>query len=47
MDPEVYLEGILRSFLKDHDLVSAKKKSVPSDTLTLTKVSFTANSDNF
>ena len=46
MDPEVYIEGMLRSFLKEHDLVSAKKKSAPSDTLTLTKVSTTANSDN-
>ena len=39
MDPEVYLEGIIRSFLKDHDLVSAKKNSSASDSLTLTKVS--------
>ena len=47
MDPEVYLEGIIRSFLKDQDLVSAKKKASPSDNLPLTKVSIAANLDNF
>ena len=46
MDPEVHLEGILRSFLKTHDLVSAKKNSAPSNTLTLTKVSITVNPHN-
>ena len=32
MDPEAYLEEILSDYLKDHDLVSAKKKpTIPTE----------------
>lgn len=40
MDPETYLEGILSEFLKDHDLVSAKKKPTVTTENRMNKVSF-------